>query len=121
MGTTLDPGGIFTAAPRRRCTPASADGPGAFADTLARVRSTARRVRARRAASGLPQAQLDGPPPEVEREMAAAADVARTLAAQGKEVRFDRTADGRVSVELIDLSGRPSDLTPSGLFSLLEQ
>lgn len=123
MGTTLDPAGIFTVASRRRCgSPAAfADGSSAFADTLARVRSTARRVRARRPSPGLSQTQLDGPPPEVELEMAAAAHAARALAAQGKEVRFGRAPDGRVSVELVDLTGRPSDLTPSGLFSLLQQ
>lgn len=52
--------------------------------------------------------------------MADAARACQTLAAEGKELRFARTADGRVSVELIDGSGRALDVIgPSGLFALL--
>ncbi len=54
--------------------------------------------------------------------MLAAARVWQTLAAQGKELRFGQSADGRVSVELIDSSGRALDVIgPSGLFQLLQQ
>jgi hypothetical protein len=53
--------------------------------------------------------------------MAEAARACQALAAQGKELRFDRSADGRVSVELTDVSGRPLDVIgPSGLFRLLQ-
>ena len=65
--------------------------------------------------------RLETPPPEVQRELAAAARACEALAAQGKELRFDRSADGRVQVELIDVSGRPLDVTPTGLFQLLQQ
>lgn len=77
-------------------------------------------MRARRP-SGLLVGTLETPPPEVQRELAAAARASQALAAEGKELRFDRSADGRVLVELIDVSGRPLDLTPTGLFQLLQQ
>jgi hypothetical protein len=77
-------------------------------------------MRARRATSGSPSAALYVPPPELERELAEAAAACQTLAAQGKELRFDRSADGRVSVELIDVSGcAPDVIGPGGLFALL--
>ena len=77
-------------------------------------------MRARRAASSSVAATLHVPPPEVERELAEAALACQTLAAQGKELRFDRNADGRVSVELIDVSGCALDVIgPTALFALL--
>ena len=48
---------------------------------------------------------LEGPPPEVKREMLAAERAWESLAAQGREVRFGTGADGRVSIELTDHSG----------------
>lgn len=76
-------------------------------------------MRARRASSSV-AATLHVPPPEVERELAEAALACQTLAAQGKELRFDRNADGRVSVELIDVSGCALDVIgPTALFALL--
>ena len=48
---------------------------------------------------------LEGPPPEVKREMLAADLAWESLAAQGREVRFDKGEDGRVSIELTDHSG----------------
>jgi hypothetical protein len=99
-----------------------ANGTGAFADTLARAKRAAQAKRAQRAISSSQAAALDGPPPEVQREMVAAARVWQALAAQGKELRFGRSADGRVSVELTDTSGRALDVIgPSGLFLLLAQ
>ena len=77
-------------------------------------------MRARRAASSSVAATLHVPPPEVERELAEAALACQTLAAQGKELRFDRNADGRVSGELIDVSGCARDVIgPTALFALL--
>jgi hypothetical protein len=66
-------------------------------------------------------AQLSGPPPEVQREMAEADRAWRDLAARGREVRFGTGPDGRVSIELTDSrSGRSlSHLAPAGLFALL--
>ena len=65
---------------------------------------------------------LDGPPPEVQRELDDAARVSQLLAAQGRELRFVTSADGRVSVELIDTAGRSLDvISPEGLFRLLKQ
>jgi hypothetical protein len=110
---------------RRRCAPAvpaASPAPGAFGDTLRRAKRTARRMRARRIEVDQAHAPLESPPPEVQREMARAARACQKLAAQGKEVRFDRRADGRISVELFDVSGRPLDVIgPSGLFRLLAQ
>ena len=120
MEANLNPAVLVSSAARRRCAPAPAAASSAFADTLARAKSTARRMRARRP-SGLLVGTLETPPPEVQRELAAAARASQALAAQGKELRFDRSADGRVLVELIDVSGRPLDLTPTGLFQLLQQ
>jgi hypothetical protein len=124
MEANLEPTGFMPGAARRRRTPTplTASSPSAFAETLRCAKRTARRMRARRAASNSSPTSLDAPPPEVRREMAAAARACQTLAAQGKELRFDRSADGRVSVELIDGSGRPLDVIgPSGLFRLLQQ
>ncbi|HVC85762.1 MAG TPA: hypothetical protein VNC12_10980 [Solirubrobacteraceae bacterium] len=93
-----------------------------FGDTLKRAKRAANAKRAQRTLMSVPAAPLDGPPPEVQREMLAAARVWQTLAAQGKELRFGQSADGRVSVELTDTSGRALDVIgPSGLFRLLQQ
>jgi hypothetical protein len=68
------------------------------------------------------RAPFDGPPPEVQRELDAAARVSQMLAAQGRELRFVTSADGRVSVELTDAAGQALDVIgPSGLFRLLAQ
>ena len=48
---------------------------------------------------------LEGPPPEVKREMVAADLAWESLAAQGREVRFGKGKDGRVSIELTDGAG----------------
>jgi len=66
--------------------------------------------------------QFAGPPPEVQREMAEAERLWRDLEAQGREVRFERRPDGRVSVALTDIaSGRSLDeIGPIGLFRLLD-
>jgi hypothetical protein len=64
---------------------------------------------------------FDGPPPEVQREMAAAERAWRNLEAQGRELRFGTGLDGRVSVELTDTAGRAVDqIGPVGLFRLLK-
>jgi len=98
---------------------ASANAPSAFAATLARAR---RAARAQRRALACSNALPDSAPPEVQREMAAAASVSRTLAAQGRELRFGRSRDGRVSVELTDMAGRAlCAIGPSELFRLLAQ
>jgi hypothetical protein len=105
---------------RLRLAPGAAGASSAFGDTLRHAKRTARRMRARRALAPTSAARLDGPPPEVRREMADAARACQTLAAEGKELRFARAADGRVSVELTDGSGRALDVIgPSGLFALL--
>jgi hypothetical protein len=99
-------------------------GPSAFGKTLRRAKRTASRMRARRTAAGASASisALYVPPPEVERELAQAALAGQTLAAQGKELRFERTPDGRVVVELVDISGRPPDVIgPTGLFALLSK
>src|ERR1700678_3609239 len=93
--------------PRYACIPwpATASRTSAFGATLVRARRTARAKRAQ-GAQGLPRhAPLDGPPPEVQRELDAAARVLQMLAAEGKELRFATSADGRVSVELTDTAG----------------
>ena len=101
---------------------ASANAPSAFAATLARARRAARAKRAQRRALACSNALPDSAPPEVQREMAAAASVSRTLAAQGRELRFGRSRDGRVSVELTDMAGRAlCAIGPSELFRLLAQ
>jgi hypothetical protein len=65
---------------------------------------------------------FEGPPPEVQREMAQAERAWQRLAAQGREVHFGTGADGRVSVELTDMAGRPvQPIGPVGLFRLLER
>ena len=64
---------------------------------------------------------FEGPPPEVQREIAAAQRAWRSLAAQGREVRFEAHADGHVSIELTDRAGHPLDeIGPLGLFRLLK-
>jgi len=64
---------------------------------------------------------LEGPPPEVKREMLAADRAWESLAAQGREVRFGTGEDGRVSIELTDRSGRAVDvIRADGLFRLLK-
>jgi hypothetical protein len=120
MEARIDSPALIAGAPRRRCapSPAAANATSAFGETLLRAKRTARRMRARRPAPPSSYA----PPPEVQRELAEAALAWQTLAAQGKELRFDRCPDGRVSVELIDVSGRPLDVIgPTGLFALLAQ
>ena len=102
--------------------PATASRTSAFGATLARARRTARAKRAEGAQAAPRHASLDGPPPEVQRELDAAARVSQMLAAQGKELRFATSADGRVSVELTDAAGHALDVIgPSGLFRLLAQ
>lgn len=102
--------------------PAPASRTSAFGATLARARRTARTKRAQGLLAARRRAPLDGPPPEVQRELDAAARVSQMLAAQGKELRFVTSADGRVSVELTDTAGQPLDVIgPSGLFQLLAQ
>lgn len=125
MEANIDPTARIPVVSRRRCAPGplgvGASG-AAFGDTLRRAKRTARRMRARRDPSAPSTVTLDAPPPEVQREMAAAARASQMLAAQGKELRFGQGADGRVSVELIDGSGRPVDVIgPTGLFRLLQQ
>jgi hypothetical protein len=105
--------------PRASAARGSRVGPTCFSDTLERARHTARAKRAQRAFA---ISALDGPPPEVEREMAAALRVWQSLAAQGKELRFGTGHDGAVTVELTDSSGRALDtIGPAGLFRLLSQ
>ncbi len=122
MEANVEPTGQAANVSRRGCAPAaSTAASSAFGQTLRRAKRTARRMRARRAQAGS-AAALDSPPPEVERELADAARACETLAAQGKELRFDRRADGRVSVALIDVSSRALDvIEPTGLFLLLSQ
>ncbi len=65
--------------------------------------------------------ELEGPPPEVKREMLAAERAWESLAAQGREVRFGTGEDGRVSIELTDHSGRAVDVIRADrLFRLLK-
>jgi hypothetical protein len=103
--------------------PSAASRSSAFGATLARARRTARDKRAQGVLANRPPAPLGSPPPEVQRELAAAALASQRLAAQGKEVRFVTSADGRrVSVELTDAAGHPLDVIgPSALFQLLKQ
>ena len=124
MEANFDPNYHAPVAPPRPWTsPAPAhDRASGFGDTLRRAKRAAHAKRAQRTLMIVPAAPLDGPPPEVQREMLAAARVWQTLAAQGKELRFGQSADGRVSVELTDSSGRALDVIgPSGLFQLLQQ
>ncbi len=111
-------------APRYACIPwpATASRSSAFGATLARARRTARTKRAQGVLASTRRAPLDGPPPEVQRELDAAARVSQLLAAQGKELRFLTCEDGRVSVELTDSAGHPLGVVaPSELFLLLQQ
>jgi len=86
--------------------------PANLSETLARVE------RAMHAGS---VEQLEGPPPEVKREMLVAERAWESLAAQGREVRFGRGKDGRVSIELTDRTGRAVDvIRADGLFRLLK-
>ena len=123
MEANFDPRYHVPDAPRPWPSSATAhDAASGFGDTLKRAKRAAHAKRAQRALRIVPAAPLDGPPPEVQREMLAAARVWQTLAAQGKELRFGQSADGRVSVELTDSSGRALDVIgPSGLFQLLRQ
>jgi hypothetical protein len=110
--------------PRYACIPwpATASRTSAFGATLARARRTARSKRAQGLLVSRRRAPFDGPPPEVQRELDAAARVSQMLAAQGRELRFVTSADGRVSVELTDAAGQALDVIgPSGLFRLLAQ
>jgi hypothetical protein len=111
-------------APAYSCIPwpAAAKRSSAFGATLARARRTARAKRAQGVLPGAPRRSLDGPPPDVQLELDAAARVSQTLAAEGKELRFATGADGRVSVELTDTTGHEIDVIgPAGLFALLQQ
>lgn len=124
MEANFDPNYRAPATPPRPWTsPAPAhDRASGFGDTLKRAKRAAHAKRAQRTLMSVPAAPLDGPPPEVQREMLAAARMWQTLAAQGKELRFGQSADGRVSVELTDSSGHALDVIgPSGLFQLLQQ
>ena len=95
-------------------SPGATNGSSAFAATLERAK------RAQRGTSRRPASVFDGPPPEVEREMDAAASASRTLAARGQELRFGRDPEGRVLVELTDTSGRALyAIGPAELFRLL--
>ena len=86
--------------------------PPSLSETLARVE------RAMHEGSVEP---LEGPPPEVKREMLAADRAWESLAAQGREVRFGTGTDGRVSIELTDRSGRAVDVIRADrLFRLLK-
>jgi hypothetical protein len=111
-------------APAYSCIPwpAAATRSSAFGATLARARRTARAKRAQGVLPRTSRRAIDGPPPEVQRELDAAARISQTLAAQGKELRFGTDADGRVSVELTDSAGHEIDVIgPDGLFRLLQQ
>ena len=123
MEANIDPRYFAPGAlPRPWASSTPANGSSGFGDTLRRAKRAAHAKRAQRTLMAVPTAPVDGPPPEVQREMLAAARVWQTLAAQGKELRFGHSADGRVSVELIDSSGRALDaIGPSGLFRLLQQ
>jgi hypothetical protein len=124
MEANFDPRYHAPSAPSRAwpSSAAAENGSSGFGDTLKRAKRAAHAKRAQRTLTSVPAPPLDGPPPEVQREMLAAARVWQTLAAQGKELRFGQSADGRVSVELIDSSGRALDVIgPSGLFQLLQQ
>jgi hypothetical protein len=124
MEANIDPRYHAPNAPLRPWTGSAPAQHGAsgFGDTLKRAKRAAHAKRAQRTLVSVPAAPLDGPPPEVQREMLAAARVWQTLAAQGQELRFGQSADGRVSVELTDTSGRALDVIgPSGLFRLLQQ
>jgi hypothetical protein len=123
MEANIDPRYHVPPPPRPWTSSAPAqDGSGGFGDTLRRAKRAAHAKRAQRTLTSVPAAPFEGPPPEVQREMLAAARVWQTLAAQGKELRFGQSADGRVSVELTDSSGRALDVIgPSGLFLLLQQ
>ena len=64
---------------------------------------------------------LEGPPPEVKREMLAADRAWESLAAEGREVRFAKGKDGRVSIEVTDRTGNAVDvIRADGLFRLLK-
>jgi hypothetical protein len=94
--------------------PAGDDGavPPELRDTLSRV--------LRRLRFGSVE-QLEGPPPEVQREMITAERASQSLAEQGREVRFATDAEGHVSIELTDSAGHPVDVIgPRGLFRLLK-
>jgi hypothetical protein len=102
--------------------PSTANRSSAFGAALARARRTARAKRAQGVLASAPPPPLGTPPPEVQRELAAAVLASQRLAAQGKELRFETGADGRVSVELTDTAGRPLGvLGPSALFQLIQQ
>jgi hypothetical protein len=103
--------------------PATASRSSAFGATLARARRTARAQRAQGLLASTRRAPLDGgPPPEVQRELDAAARVTQVLADQDRELRFITGGDGRVSVELTDSAGHPLGVIgPSDLFALLKQ
>jgi len=110
--------------PRYACIPwpATTSRSSAFGATLARARRTARTKRAQGLLVSTRRAPLDGPPPELQRELEAAARVMELLAAQGQELRFVTAADGRVSVELTDSAGHQlSVIGPADLFRLLRQ
>jgi hypothetical protein len=111
-------------APAYSCIPwpSAATRSSAFGATLARARRTARAKRAKGVLPRDTRGTLEGPPPEVQLELDAAARVCQTLAAQGKELRFGTGADGRVSVELTDSAGHEVDVIGTdGLFRLLQQ
>lgn len=64
--------------------------------------------------AGAARAAADGPPEEVMAQVAAAARRCDELAAQGRAVRFDDAAPGRVRIEVRDDAGRVTEaLTPA--------
>ncbi len=110
--------------PRYACIPwpATTSRSSAFGATLARARRTARAKRAQGLLASPRRVPLDGPSPELQRELDDAARVTQVLAAQGQEIRFVTAPNGRVSVELTDSAGHPlSVIGPDDLFRLLRQ
>jgi hypothetical protein len=90
-------------------------------DTYVPPRLTEALARVERAMHDGAVEPLEGPPPEVRREMLAAERAWESLAAQGREVRFETGADGRVSIELTDRTGRALDVIRADrLFRLLK-
>jgi hypothetical protein len=61
------------------------------------------------------------PPAEVSAAIAAAAEAADQLAAEGRHVSFDATEDGGIAASLTDADGRTlSELSPSDVLALAD-